>query len=325
MNSGIARRINKYCRTSNTPADSLGQRSYSSLNSNCISKTLKEIGWGCTEKKHSRNICYIPTKFTNGFPNYNKTSSLKKLKDFAKIKSSAPDCVDTGKGTYKDTLNELDALAKVRVYKARKCINIPGRIPFEHLDLRKKKRIIKSLSRFEIVKAGKPPRKVKKQSLKALMNGSYLKIQMSPQNISLYDTLKSQNLSTNRDSRRNHNKPDENLSPVPNKFSIESSYSLTGTAKKSKRKDASNELQFSARNYKENVIYKSEQYKGIFKKALKVQANAIMQESTQAFLKKKFYKNMVPSRKNKRRNQASVYNTTCARCKKDSQCFSLAR
>ncbi|CAI2369918.1 unnamed protein product [Moneuplotes crassus] len=272
---------------------------------------------GIIQKSREERVIF-PNK-VHKWTNYHKTSSLKKLREFSKTPSAAPDCLDACRGTYKGTLTELDILSKADIYKGRKCINMPQKIPFDELDLRKQRRIIKSLSRFEIIKAGQSPKRVRNQSLKQLRDGSYLQIKMASGENSLHNTLRSKNTNTHRDSMGISNQISAaKFSPVLNKGSLESSYSVAGSLKKSKNKDLSNEYQGSRKSNEQHTLVKEDNYKGIFKKALKVHADALAQESTQAFLRKRYYKNMVSNKTNTKKSLNSVYTKACIKCKKDT-------
>ena len=91
-------------------------------------------------------------------------------------------------------------LATASNHKAGRGIRLPHRIPFEHLDLRKQRNIIKSLCRFEIVKAGQSPKRVSRKSLKRFMDGSYIQIRMASEKLSPHSTFRSKKSSPQKNS-----------------------------------------------------------------------------------------------------------------------------
>lgn len=93
-----------------------------------------------------------------------------------KIQTSPPDCLSTARETYKQTLTELDQMKSARWYKAGKVLEFPSNMPFYKLDLRKQRKLVQSLGKFEIIKAKQTKTRRSSSNLKMIREGSYIQI-----------------------------------------------------------------------------------------------------------------------------------------------------
>ena len=95
-----------------------------------------------------------------------------------RVPTTPPEWLNTHRETYKDTLVELDNLKPAKYCKIGKVVKLPEDVPFHHLDLRRQRKLFKSLARFEIVKAKQSTPKRSLSNLRRFRNGSYLQIQV---------------------------------------------------------------------------------------------------------------------------------------------------